>query len=373
MIKLQKIWDDFLNNGIFKKIYSLTGSTWDVDPDILDLHYLFYRSGEKKVSPLLYKLYNENGELTENDKIKITNIVLSLFTKSWERLYNVYNVEYNPIDNYNMIENETVEDNKDETGTNTLRKNESHLDNESYNTSTEEDNTITNSRTYNETNSRSNESTETNTKNLSNTTTYDIDESETNQHSNNSSQTNTKNEDLRLTTKNNKHEEIAANRYAFNSSQPSPTDGSGSNVSESGGTNQDNEITEQGSQQESGTNSILSTKDGTEVLRNTGTDTTTVEDSEVLSHTGTVTDSEIDDKNVIQTGSKNNSGSTTGEETTTSQISNESETIRTLTRKGNIGVTTTQQMLQSEIELWKWNFLEKVMSDIDKILVLSVY
>lgn len=46
---------------------------------------------------------------------------------------------------------------------------------------------------------------------------------------------------------------------------------------------------------------------------------------------------------------------------------------RVLTRKGNIGVTTSQQMLQSEIELRKWSFLDSVYSDIDKILTLQTY
>lgn len=43
------------------------------------------------------------------------------------------------------------------------------------------------------------------------------------------------------------------------------------------------------------------------------------------------------------------------------------------TRVGNIGVTTTQQMLQQEFELWRWNFFIQVFEDVDKFLVLSVY
>lgn len=45
-----------------------------------------------------------------------------------------------------------------------------------------------------------------------------------------------------------------------------------------------------------------------------------------------------------------------------------------LTRSGNIGVTTSQQMLQSERDLWLWNFFRDVVfADIDKLLTLSVY
>lgn len=46
---------------------------------------------------------------------------------------------------------------------------------------------------------------------------------------------------------------------------------------------------------------------------------------------------------------------------------------RTLTRHGNIGVTTSQQMLNSEIELWQWDFFSGVFKDIDKILTTQTY
>lgn len=46
----------------------------------------------------------------------------------------------------------------------------------------------------------------------------------------------------------------------------------------------------------------------------------------------------------------------------------------TLTRSGNIGVTTSQQMLQSERDLWKWNFFRDVVfPDLDRILTLQIY
>lgn len=46
---------------------------------------------------------------------------------------------------------------------------------------------------------------------------------------------------------------------------------------------------------------------------------------------------------------------------------------RTLTRSGNIGVTTSQQMLQSEIELRKFDFIEEVFKCFDKVICASVY
>lgn len=45
-----------------------------------------------------------------------------------------------------------------------------------------------------------------------------------------------------------------------------------------------------------------------------------------------------------------------------------------LTRSGNVGVTTSQQMIESEIALWRWNYFHDVVfPDIDRILTLKIY
>ena len=47
---------------------------------------------------------------------------------------------------------------------------------------------------------------------------------------------------------------------------------------------------------------------------------------------------------------------------------------RELTREGNIGVTTSQQMIESEIALWQWNFIQEVIyKDIDELLTQNFY
>ena len=52
----------------------------------------------------------------------------------------------------------------------------------------------------------------------------------------------------------------------------------------------------------------------------------------------------------------------------------ETETgTRQLTRSGNIGVTTSQQMIESEIALWQWNFIESVYKDVDMVLTVPKY
>ena len=46
---------------------------------------------------------------------------------------------------------------------------------------------------------------------------------------------------------------------------------------------------------------------------------------------------------------------------------------RELTRSGNIGVTTSQQMLESELQLRKYNFYEELFKDVNSVVTLSIY
>lgn len=68
------------------------------------------------------------------------------------------------------------------------------------------------------------------------------------------------------------------------------------------------------------------------------------------------------------------SGDTTGNVGDNYSQSDESRTnTHVLTRSGNIGVTTSQQMLESEIELRKYDFYASVFRDIDKVITLKIY
>lgn len=46
---------------------------------------------------------------------------------------------------------------------------------------------------------------------------------------------------------------------------------------------------------------------------------------------------------------------------------------RELTRSGNIGVTTSQQMLESELQLRKYDFYEELFKDVNSVVTLSIY
>lgn len=66
-------------------------------------------------------------------------------------------------------------------------------------------------------------------------------------------------------------------------------------------------------------------------------------------------------------------GTTFGHTNTETKTFTNRKTERALTRSGNIGVTTSQQMLQSSIELQRWNFWLQVFEDLDATFCLDCY
>lgn len=70
-------------------------------------------------------------------------------------------------------------------------------------------------------------------------------------------------------------------------------------------------------------------------------------------------------------------GHETSTDSTTSTDGGADETIKNIMsdvqRSGNIGVTTSQQLLQSERELWLWNFADSMFADVDTMLTLAVF
>ena len=61
----------------------------------------------------------------------------------------------------------------------------------------------------------------------------------------------------------------------------------------------------------------------------------------------------------------------TGTNTSTKNNTGTNETHSTIS--GNIGVTTTQQMIVSEIELRKYNLVNEFYSDLDNLLTIGIY
>lgn len=102
-----------------------------------------------------------------------------------------------------------------------------------------------------------------------------------------------------------------------------------------------------------------------------GVDTTTTSDHSTSDATGiSKTDTTAHSEGTLNTSTKDVRADKIVEDTM-DNLEGKEDTQRN--RTGNIGVTTTQQMLQQEFELWRWNFFTQVFEDVDKFLVLSVY
>ena len=102
---------DSATRGIFYNIHELvkndtdytTPYKWLDNYASIDLDYYLGHSGEKYLSPLYMSLLVNNK--TESD---LARILLNRFGENWKRKFEALNVEYAPLDNYSMEEEEKV-------------------------------------------------------------------------------------------------------------------------------------------------------------------------------------------------------------------------------------------------------------------------
>lgn len=280
IVKMKTAYPQMITgNGVFSDLqsYDVPWANANIN-EILDIAY-YNHSANKVCGNYISNSVDEDNDnsLPQAKRNTIANMLFVLFGVKWSKLWATADVEYNPIQNYNMTESETISGTHSDTDTATGTIGNSGTD------STAHTGTITNARTE------------------QNTGTVDYDKSET-QTGNNSD-----------------------NVFGFNSSNAVPS--------------------------ESSTASTTRINDDRDTYNTTKTDNNT----ETFNNTDATT--------ITNTETRNLTNSNEGE----------NETERTLTRSGNIGVTTSQQMLQSERELWDWNFFNVVFEDIDKTLCLSVY
>ena len=115
---------------------------------------------------------------------------------------------------------------------------------------------------------------------------------------------------------------------------------------------------------------MIENYEGSHTDDSTSRDTASPADNEIVS----TTNADIYGYNSSSPSPADKSTTTTTQEVDkTNKYDNESGDTHELTRHGNIGVTTSQQMAESEIALRQYNFFEGVYKDIDKILALPIY
>ena len=105
------------SGGIFALLSAVEGGheiPWDVDSGLLDLDYHGNHSGDKIVSPLVKKMLEaDNGTLSIVHAGQLAMIIYNKYIDNWIKRYTAIHTEYNPLENYSMVETETAD------GTNT--------------------------------------------------------------------------------------------------------------------------------------------------------------------------------------------------------------------------------------------------------------
>ena len=229
-------------------------------PLLLDLDYYGNFSGNKIVSNLVESVCPSDGVLTPIEVGLLADVIVGLYGTKWSKLWDTMNFDYNPIENYNMVEQMTDDETVKEYGK----------------TNTRTDN-LTHERIDNLSHGKTGTETET-----PNTTTQD-----------------------------------------------------------------DNDVF--------GFNSVESVPSDSRTIHNTGTNQTTYNTQET------------------------DTGSQTGRDTGIQSFADGGSDTETrnymLTRSGNIGVTTSQQMIEAERNLWRmWDFFRGIVyPDIDRVLTIEIY
>lgn len=378
-----------ITNGVFSHMnYSFRA---EVSKEQLDF-LLMSSFAQRNPSPVVDMMHDEDevfNQLTDAQLTTLAALMLSYYKVRWDKLGDIYDIEYNPIWNYldqwedeaddsrsgsetldsertdtlgtEMSITNTRTDDLEELQTRNLAKENTRTDNLSESISNQRTDNLTESKSG----TRTDNLTETETKNLANTSTRTDNLTETNTGTQGTSGTDSNTHSL----------------WGFNSAAAVNADAdSGSNSS----TRTDN-LTKNNT----GTQGISGSETGTDTVQNTGTqqnseqttNTGTQSNSGSKTNTGTQEDSgtETGTVTVANSGTRTDVGSqaTTGTNTReTDESRSSSETghrERSGRHFGNIGNLTSQKMIKEEIELWKWNYVQTILEDARDFLTLSVY
>lgn len=106
--KINQIVDIFTDStsGIFHALKDIvTGESfeWLDNDEYLDITYYVSHSGEKYASRFYLTMLEHDKTISD-----IAHIIFNKFSDKWKRIYDAIMMEYNPINNYDMVENEKV-------------------------------------------------------------------------------------------------------------------------------------------------------------------------------------------------------------------------------------------------------------------------
>lgn len=137
-IILSEVFEDWLDNvGIFELMSDMPWGTDQTIPPILNMEYFGNHSGAKFISPIVMKLLSDDGTITTANRQKLANLIMNKFKIPWTRLWETYDVEYEPLNNYDIMEE--IDREITDTGTDTMTYDTSEVtDSDSTDTGTDE-------------------------------------------------------------------------------------------------------------------------------------------------------------------------------------------------------------------------------------------
>lgn len=353
---LNDVFDEWTTNGIFKVLADNHTLPWsnDADANDLDLDYHGNHSGDKPVSPMVLKLmdvYEDEDDL----RVALSDVLYTKYNLTWSRLWDAINEEYDPLHNYDGTETTTETRNLSLIGSTTASATNTHTDTGTVSDvgSTTNDVTHTSTGTVSDSGTTTSDTTHTSTGTVSDSGTTSSDSTHTN--------TGTVSHPIESSTTTTGQSNI----YGFNSDTAVPSDTSTGTSSSS--------VTS-----DVMTNNLTETDDVDGTSTNTRTNNLTDVDDVDTTNTNTRTNNltDIDDAESSSTNTRTNDLTTTdnGTESASSTTADTGTVTTTTTKGGNLGVTTSEQMLTQEFDFRaKYNFFETVYKDIDKVLCLAIY
>lgn len=105
--RINDVIPEWLTGGIFSALDNFDVPWKELGiADELDLQYHGNYSGQKIISPLVKTLLVD-GELTSGNMELLGATIFTMFGDNWVKQWETLIVEYNPIENYRMVENMT--------------------------------------------------------------------------------------------------------------------------------------------------------------------------------------------------------------------------------------------------------------------------
>ena len=336
-----------LINGIFHYINYQFPEEITITDDQLDL--LFISSwGMRLVAPIVLTLRDdpwEDSQLSTTELTYLGSLIKNMYQNKWDRLASVLELEYDPIHNYSDTYHEELEEHG--AGDDVVTHNTTVTDN----TTVDNDKTVTDSGT--ERTVKSGSDTIDRTEEL----TIDKTDAETGTDGivKQSSDSLTRTDNLTEESTGTKDDGL----FGFNSEEAVGADTSSTHM----------RTTNTGTQGSSASGNESSTR--TANLTHTINDDriNDVDETKTSSSESTVYGGLI--KTTDETNTTQGTRRTTGTDST--ERENERTRVRDFTHLGNIGNITTQQLIEQEIKLWHWNFINQVLNDVKDFLTIPVY